>query len=225
VNDRPPLHDARILHGASADAHADLHSTIEDIAFAQACAALLLEQSAAKPSIWVKDQDSGSIEKRALWTAALISYGRCFTGGLRMQWELPLSLTPELLACHERVITMRNQHLAHSVSDLEQAATFGTWVEPQPGSDRPFLVAAHGLVVNHPGRGEVTLFVALCEALMFELSQRQWALGSALKEEYSALTAQEWVALPPAQIAIPLDSADASRRRKRSHRTRRPGGK
>lgn len=58
---------------------------------------------------------------RALYTAALITYARCFTDGKR--WKLDVSIYEsfegEPVVVHRQLMDTRNKHLAHSVNAYE----------------------------------------------------------------------------------------------------------
>lgn len=60
------------------------------------------------------------------WTAALISYCRCFTSGKRLSLSEDIFRNKELkgdpLGCHRYYINLRNKHVAHSVNLFEQVA-------------------------------------------------------------------------------------------------------
>lgn len=59
---------------------------------------------------------------KSLWSAALVSYARCFSHGKRINLtpEIYKNLQGEALECHEYIIGMRNKHIAHSVNPFEE---------------------------------------------------------------------------------------------------------
>lgn len=70
----------------------------------------------------IEEKSSDQIEMRALYSAALQSYARCFTSSKRkiLDPKIYSSLEGDPLACHQMYIGMRNKHLAHSVNAFEQ---------------------------------------------------------------------------------------------------------
>ena len=58
--------------------------------------------------------------RRALWTAAVVSYGRCFKKSQRKALD-PDSLDLESLKLHQEFEAVRDKHIAHSDNAFEQA--------------------------------------------------------------------------------------------------------
>ena len=63
--------------------------------------------------------------RRALWEAAVVSYGRTAMSGRRQQRLTDLIATggPEAARTHQDIITWRNQHVAHRVDQRERPST------------------------------------------------------------------------------------------------------
>jgi len=78
----------------------------------------------------VEEDNEDSILTQSLWTAALISYVRCFSSGKRFGSGLQenifedLEYDPELeddpITCHRYYKNLRDKHIAHSVNPFEQ---------------------------------------------------------------------------------------------------------
>lgn len=62
------------------------------------------------------------VTMRALWSAAIVAYARCFKSGRRQRMpdDILDKLTADERAAHERTLNERDQHVAHQVSELEQ---------------------------------------------------------------------------------------------------------
>jgi len=61
--------------------------------------------------------EGAEVAGRALFSSAAVSYARCFASGRRKKIPVDILdlLPPIALAVHERVVQLRNQHIAHSV--------------------------------------------------------------------------------------------------------------
>jgi hypothetical protein len=108
------LHIAE-LDMPSARVLADRASIFQDLTFCIQCCDRLSD-------ILAPGVQEDAILQQALWTAALISYARCFATGVRQ------GLTPSIYErfegeprdVHQMYIDMRNRHIAHSVNPFEQ---------------------------------------------------------------------------------------------------------
>ena len=60
---------------------------------------------------------------RCLWTGAIEAYSRCFATGRRsrLNKEEVFDGQPDALKMHDYLLTLRNEHTAHSVNGLEQS--------------------------------------------------------------------------------------------------------
>jgi hypothetical protein len=97
-----------------ADAAAELH----DVRFAhQAVEELLASWPAESPT------GPDAVSARSLWTAALVSYARCFRGGVRRGSAKAIEdgLSGLDRVMHDYAMAMRDKHIAHSVNAFEQA--------------------------------------------------------------------------------------------------------
>jgi hypothetical protein len=102
------------LKSTKAKELADRSAIFQDLTFCAACCDRAIENLRAT------SQDTILI--RALWTAALVAYARCFTTGIRF------GLTSDLFdhfdgqprETHEYYLDLRNKHIAHSVNPFEQ---------------------------------------------------------------------------------------------------------
>lgn len=93
---------------------ADIYAILQELKF-------VIESSMRLANLY--DQKSNDeTQKRALYSAALQSYSRCFTSSNRkhLNPNIYSDLEGEPLACHKMYLGMRNRHLAHSVNAFEQ---------------------------------------------------------------------------------------------------------
>src|SRR2546423_15265564 len=93
---------------------ADRAAIFQDLTFCVACCDRAIENLRAA------SQDTVLI--RALWTAALVAYARCFTSGVRygLTSDLFDHFEGEPRETHEYYLDLRNKHIAHSVNPFEQ---------------------------------------------------------------------------------------------------------
>jgi hypothetical protein len=80
----------------------------------------------------VPDDATHLFTRRALWEAAVISYGRTATSGRRQQrvTDLVSALGAEAEKCHQDVMAWRNRHVAHRVDRLREAVETEVIVDP-----------------------------------------------------------------------------------------------
>ena len=68
-----------------------------------------------------------------LMIAAIIKYGRVFSGGIRrvsLYEQRYVVLAPQQIAFHERLMAIRDKHIAHSVNSYEESQPIARyWVE------------------------------------------------------------------------------------------------
>lgn len=132
TNPEPPGQSSRRLvkaPGESARHLADLRSLSLDLRFCADCCDRLLELEASKKSDLVLEE--------ALWSAALISYFRCFNAGRRSGLSDKLFEDEDPLAAklHWHFREMRSKFVAHSVSPFEQLET-GLVLDTAHGSEK-----------------------------------------------------------------------------------------
>ena len=116
-----------LLRSAKARSFAALHLVSGDLSFATQC--LSKAYARGKPDI-------SDIEARALISAGVIAYARCFKTGVRIERlnadTLSNSVAGFDLEIHEYLIALRDKHVAHSVNNFEDAETFAmTLASPQ----------------------------------------------------------------------------------------------
>lgn len=110
------------VNGPNAARIADWSSMVQDLTLAAECC----ERLARFPDEPQEGEDM--VVRRALWQAAIISYGRAFTSGKGHQGQKrePFpdvvldTLTAEQRELHDAVRDERNQHVGHRVDEREQ---------------------------------------------------------------------------------------------------------
>ena len=70
-----------------------------------------------------------------IWTAAVVNYARYHSRGARQRLSKDLldSLTPAATATHERLIAVRDKHMAHSVNSMETNLAIYELSDPASG--------------------------------------------------------------------------------------------
>ncbi|MBL8570944.1 MAG: hypothetical protein JNK84_17885 [Phreatobacter sp.] len=106
---------------------AELRAVANDIMFANRCC-FRLDKLLLEP-----EEKRDDTILRALWSAALVSYFRCFSGGKRLalRAEILKELPGEPLEFHAQLNEIRNKHIAHSVNVQEEMTVA---VDVQPGA-------------------------------------------------------------------------------------------
>jgi hypothetical protein len=104
-----------LLDGHHAKLLAELGAVQQDIKFVLACCVRLAAALA--------DEQADGVMVQALFTAAVITYARCFNGGKRSglgEGDLAkLGLDGDVRGFHKQVLDMRSKHVAHSVNPFE----------------------------------------------------------------------------------------------------------
>jgi len=123
------LHIAK-LDMPSARVLADRASIFQDLKFCIQCCDRL-------NCIFAPGVAEDAILQQALWTAALISYARCFATGVRQGLNPSIydKFEGEPRDAHQMYIDMRNRHIAHSVNPFEQV-TIGAVLAPPTSASR-----------------------------------------------------------------------------------------
>lgn len=111
----------------SAQILADQASIVQDLQFVMECCKRLLTEL-AKP-----EEDRDAVVPQALWSAALVSYARCFGEGKRLGLTTEdirtLPLQGEVIKYHKWIIEERNKLTAHPANPFD-AAKVGAALSP-----------------------------------------------------------------------------------------------
>lgn len=149
----------------------------------------------------------------ALWSAAVVQYGRAFNGGVR-QTRLDASDLDDVLAeAHQYFLDLRNKHVAHAVNDYEQTivvayltdSSFAPRAITQTGQVHVELLACD--------EGDPELLVRLADHFAKSVNRRLKVLHDALGRELHELGEAVVYALPALEVPNP-DRARVQTRRK-----------
>jgi hypothetical protein len=117
----------------SAQVLADQASIIGDLQFVMECCKRLLSELVAP------EGERDPVVPQALWSAALVAYGRCFAKGKRFGLTAEdiqtLPLRGEVLKYHKWVIAERNRLTTHSATPFD-AAKIGAALDPAGQAER-----------------------------------------------------------------------------------------
>lgn len=134
----------------------------------------------------------------ALCTALIVRYSRLFTQGVRAPFKLDTvaGLADEHLALHERVLAIRNKHVAHPVNRLETQSVY-VGFDLEAGDKARVTAVSSGtrtqIALCHK---EVQLLQGLCMRLYEFLRTQQVAECEHLMHEAQTLSPEQLVALP-----------------------------
>ena len=168
------------LCGPTASDIADLTSVLIDMQSARRYAELYLRQVH-----FSADDPRGEI-KQALWVASVISYRRIIARsksshvkgrprlGLDENWTR--SLSPELLASHNRIDEIANRHVAHRVNKDMQMIAVNAELVPPPRPPEVVNVETRTLNQVRPDPALVHHLIAICEQLIADTRRRRDAL-------------------------------------------------
>jgi len=160
------------IQGGTTGAIADLLSLAGDVEYARWCAQTYLQwMSTGGP----QGPEADNL-RRAIWTAACISYRRVFTSGKghlnpqtprqRPNDNFTAALTSEQLAVHNSVLETANRHVAHRVNELEQVI-ISALLNPPPLPRAISNIATMMLHYLGPKDAEeVEHFIAVCDLLL-----------------------------------------------------------
>ena len=106
----------------------------------------------------------------AISQSAVVTYARCFASGVRKSLRALLEQAPpELRSLHDHFVDLRNKHVAHSVSELEQTHAVVTW-KKQRGRYRVASVGAVHVSTSGLSELEYTNLYRLAEWFLGELN-------------------------------------------------------
>ncbi len=137
MNDATPLPQLQVI-GRLADAYVAYLSLADDMTTA---GRLLEELGRRYQELEGEDDDAVGV---ALWSAAVIGYGRCFGGGRRKGYADTIEIPAGMRTRHRWVLDHRNDHIAHlSHNNEEDQVQVVLWLEP---ADGPAGVAGAGFL-------------------------------------------------------------------------------
>lgn len=200
------------LHTATAQNLADTVSILQDLRFVQDCCRHLLTILAQPP----EQQDSTLL--RAIWTAALIAYSRCFGSGKRFGLTAEdvkdLPLNGEVMAFHKWARDMRDKNVAHSVNPFEQVRIGATLSDPTDPARQVEGIATLGMYYLMPDQQGIWQLGGLANGLADRIQARAQDLQEAALSEAREADLEYLYTLPDMRSIAP-GPEDAARARKK----------
>jgi hypothetical protein len=182
----------------SAQVLADQTAVIQDLQFVmESCRRLLAEL--ARP-----ESERDAVVPLALWSAALVSYARCFSSGQRFGLTtedlLSLPLQGEVLKFHKWVIEERNRHTRHSADPFE-VARVGVALAARDGARRQIkgitVLAARHVLVDDTG---VRQLGGLASELAKQTAERARAQQDVVLAAAQKVNLDQLYELPPLPV-------------------------
>lgn len=151
----------------------------------------------------------------ALWTSALVMYGRAFATGVRSAPKPRLDhLTSDQTELHEYLIDVRNKYVAHSANGFEQSVVVAFLFDDDHGRRALSGVAVEHTSLSRISRDSAREFTALCEVHLTDLRRRAQDLTGRVVREVLSMGADQASALPRYE-ELKIDQ-NAVRKRRRS---------
>jgi hypothetical protein len=189
---------------------ADNASVLQDLRFVQDCCRHLLA-ILAQP-----DEQRDSSLMRAIWTAALIAYSRCFgTGkrfGLTEEDVKNLPLNGEVMEFHKWVRDMRDKNVAHSVNPFEQVKVGAVLSGPEAPVRQVEGIGTLAMYYLMPDQQGVWQLGGLASGLAERIQARAQELQEVALSEARELDVEDLYSLPDMRSTAPGPS-DAARAR------------
>jgi hypothetical protein len=185
----------------SAQVLADLVAIVHDLQFVMDCCKRLLAEL-AQP-----EEERDAVVPQALWSAALVGYGRCFAPGKRFGLEAgdvrALPLQGEVMKFHTWVLAERGKLTAHPADPFTAAAVGAALSAPGQRERRvegiAILTASH-VLVDHTG---VRQLGALASELARQTAERAAKQQDAVLAEAQQLDVAVLAQLEPLQVGPP----------------------
>lgn len=189
----------------SAQVLADQASIIGDLQFVMECCKRLLTELA------VPEQNRDAVVPQALWSAALVAYGRCFGKGKRFGLTVDdvqtLPLQGEVLKYHKWVIEERNRLTMHSANPFEATKIGAALSQPGQAKRRvegiAILSTSHVLVDDTGVRQLGGLASELAKQTAESAQQQQ----DTVLADAQQLSIDSLYALPPLPLRSPASPA------------------
>jgi hypothetical protein len=193
----------------SAQVLADQAAIIQDLQFVmESCKRLLAEL--ARP-----EEERGSVVPVALWSAALVAYGRCFATGQRFGLTADdvtsVPLQGEVLSYHKWLIRERNTTTRHPANPLESAVVGAALSAPRgPGSRQSPSGPVEGIVILSTSHvlvddTGVRQLGGLASELAKQTAEKMKAQQDIVLADAQNLGADRLSALPPVPLYGPGD--------------------
>jgi hypothetical protein len=193
------------LEVPSAQVLADQASIIGDLQFVMECCKRLLTELA------IPEEDRDAVVPQALWSAALVAYGRCFGKGKRFGLTVDdvqtLPLQGEVLKYHKWVIEERNRLTMHSANPFEATKIGAALSQPGQAKRRvegiAILSTSH-VLVDDTG---VRQLGGLASELAKQAAERAQQQQDTVLADAQQLSIDSLYKLPPLPLRSPAAQA------------------
>lgn len=190
-------------YDSAANPLGDLQSLINDLEFvADACD----ELQTRVPTM---------TSRRALWEAAVIAYGRCFSSGgsavvakqsrTRIPDELLATLSEADQACHRDIVQLRNQHIGHRVDlRMHKVVVFVT-LSP-PSEEREVKGCGSVVLLNEGGPERAKVLARTARALADRLKAQSTLLSQeVMRQARDSIDECYRAAVPAKELRLAVD--------------------
>jgi hypothetical protein len=189
------------LDAPSAQILADDAGIIQDLQFVIECCKRLLAEL-DKP-----EADRDPVVPQALWTAALVAYGRCFGKGKRLGLSnddvASLPLQGEVMKYHKWLLEERSKHTAHSANPFETARV-GAALSPRDKPNRRVegiaILAISHVLVDDAG---IRQLGGLASELAKQTADKAQAQQDLVLADTQKLSIDHLYELPPLNVGAP----------------------
>jgi hypothetical protein len=194
------------LDVSSAQILADQASIIQDLQFVMDCCKRLLTEL-AKP-----DENRDAVVPQALWSAALVAYGRCFGKGKRFGLSAEdvrsLPLRGEVMKYHKWVIEERDKLTMHPANPFA-AAKVGAALSPPDHADRRVegivILSTSHVLVDDTG---VRQLGGLASELAKQTAEKAQNQQDFVLADAQQLNRDSLYKLPPLRMRAPADPGE-----------------
>lgn len=174
-------------------------------AIVEACDRLVIEASREPPDELVCS---------ALWSHAVIKYGRCFGPGDRTFAKMEPLIREELRELHNWFSDLRNKHVAHSFNIFEQAAVGLVLSAPDEDERRIYDVGVLDCAATYPTDDQkIGDLRRLAADLLDAISEKAAELYSAIRAEQESRPIEEFYAPDQKQLYLLVDLSNPGRHR------------
>lgn len=147
------------------------------------------------------------IMRYALFEAGIVIYGRCFSGGMRVRLSKNIFRGPLAAArsLHDKIITVRNKHVAHSEMKMELATVVCDLVEDQNYGKRPNMISSVISARRHsPKNDKLKELGDHCFMILREVVEpKLLECSNALREQLLIMPKEQFDSLPDLETARP----------------------
>lgn len=185
---------------------------------------LTLESSEAESGDEEAAARRRTVVQRALFNAAIISYGRAFASGVRSaKPDVSAAIADsraeaELLQVHDYMLDLRDKHIAHSVSPLE-GITVGAVLAESGEREVRSMVDTRLFFALPRDRDELKLMIRLCRLMSYHMQDR--AFESKKRLFFQARSGVDALyELPSMAITTPVEREVAGKSRSPGKRSR-----